>query len=977
MTTFLHCPHCGGRMEPTDRSCPFCGGRRSVAVTGGSLALPPPVADASDLALATELQMTLHPGIIVLRELGRGGMGLVFLAREPALRRLVVIKVLAPELAQDATARTRFRREAEAAAAVAHPNVVAVHQAGELPRSGTAYLVMQFINGPTLAEEFPAGTVAPEARARRVMAEVAAALAAAHARGLIHRDIKPANVMLERETGRAIVLDFGVSAARHSATHHPGPRITQEGVTLGTPVYMSPEQAASEPVTDRSDVYSLGIVMFELVTGRAPFEENTPVALAAAHLHKAPPPVESLRPDLDSEFAGLIDRCLAKQPERRPDAAAISRALMPASTAGLEWPPPGLARLHGAGRRTLHRFRLATAAACAYIVVLAWLGTAVSGPGWLMLSAGVVVVALGLNLGAERTNGRMLRWLGAGRQAGYPFRVLMDVALDHPQDNGALIGGSGMFALTTPENRLLWLTRRRIAGAVRAIGMALAGVAVVLWVVGWLDVGSGSLFRALSIGDAIVLFSPWLIAEGIAVGVTWGELRIRLATGRRPENFIARFRTPVIRRDLVEGWLTNTGATILPPRSRWGARFERFGWSIWTLPAVALALALISLTWTTAWNQHIATRSALIPWNTWVNSTLERGRAPTPWKAVSALVDTLLQGWGDTAADTVTARQMLNFTSFGHGPGTPFSVAYDHQADTVLLAKAWTVIPSRLSPSLMARMAQDTAVEGMVAFRRVARSPLSPTWYGSSWASSPDLPFLNISNRPFRSIWDYAIRDAASGALALNHHDTSEADERMREILGTARSLLRAPTPAVRDLGLHLAELGGQLLSAIGRSAMNPTVVERGSRLQANAVAALAPEAHVPWPSAAAAAADLSDVPWEHLAGDRDLAPPDRWLLMNAVEDGACWNQREVMAGPSRARFRLLRAMADSVRDLASADTFSARVLLRLTFLNSPLEESLDPQYADPPWLLEKAAQVSGLPPSCDDDRRRKLTHYP
>ncbi|MGH7532180.1 MAG: protein kinase domain-containing protein, partial [Gemmatimonadales bacterium] len=167
MTTFLHCPHCGGRMEPTDRSCPFCGSRRSVAVTGGSLALPPPVADASDPALATELQMTLYPEITVLRELGRGGMGLVFLAREPALRRLVVIKVLAPELAQDATARARFRREAEAAAAVAHPNVVAVYQAGELQRSGTAYLVMQFIDGPTLAEEFPAGTVAPEARARR------------------------------------------------------------------------------------------------------------------------------------------------------------------------------------------------------------------------------------------------------------------------------------------------------------------------------------------------------------------------------------------------------------------------------------------------------------------------------------------------------------------------------------------------------------------------------------------------------------------------------------------------------------------------------------------------------------------------------------------------------------------------------------------------------------------------------------------
>ncbi|HSC58070.1 MAG TPA: serine/threonine-protein kinase, partial [Gemmatimonadales bacterium] len=494
-------------MEPTDLRCRFCGSRRSVAVTAGT-GLPSIVADASDPVLASELQETLAPGIVVLRELGRGGMGLVFLARESALRRLVVIKVLAPELSEDATARARFRREAEAAAAVAHPNVVAVHQAGELPRSGTAYLVMQFIDGATLAEEFPSGVVAPEAKARRVMGEVAGALAAAHARGLIHRDIKPANVMLERETGRAIVLDFGVSAARHSSQHRAGPRITQEGVTLGTPIYMSPEQAAAEPVTDRSDVYSLGVVMFELVTGKAPFTERSPVALAAAHLHKAPPTVESKRPDLEPEFAALIDRCLAKRPEERPDAAAIARALLPNATTSVEWPPPGLARLHGAGRRTLIRFRYATGAAFAYLVLVAWLGTSAAGPGWLLLTAAMVALAFGLNFGAERANGRMLRWMSAGRQAGYPIRVLLDVALDRPAESGALIGGSGIFALTAAPRRSAWVGRRRGAALVLALGYVATGVTVALWSLGILEIGGGSAFRALTVGGALLLFAP-------------------------------------------------------------------------------------------------------------------------------------------------------------------------------------------------------------------------------------------------------------------------------------------------------------------------------------------------------------------------------------------------------------------------------------------------------------------------------------
>jgi serine/threonine-protein kinase len=155
------------------------------------------IESATDLdEIQQELERALAPRLQVLRPIGRGAMGAVFLARDPALKRHVVIKVLAPELADHATARERFAREAEMAAAVSHPNVVNVYHVDELPVSRTGYFIMQYVDGPTLAEACPLGTRASQARARRIAGEVASALAAAHAQGLVHRDIKPSNIML-------------------------------------------------------------------------------------------------------------------------------------------------------------------------------------------------------------------------------------------------------------------------------------------------------------------------------------------------------------------------------------------------------------------------------------------------------------------------------------------------------------------------------------------------------------------------------------------------------------------------------------------------------------------------------------------------------------------------------------------------------------------------------------------------------------
>jgi serine/threonine-protein kinase len=276
-------------------------------------------------------------------------MGTVFLGRDPALKRSVAIKVLSPDLARDPVARARFAREAEAAAAFSHPNVVSVYQVGTLAPSGVPYLVMQFVEGLTLQDVLTKGGALAEPRFRRIVGEVASALEAAHARALVHRDIKPGNIMLEEETGRAVVLDFGISAVLERAEVRAAEKLTASGISVGTPMYMSPEQAAGGKVSDRSDVYSLGTVAFELATGRPPFVESSAMALIAAHIKEAPPDVRSLRGDLEPQLADLINRCLAKQPAERPSAAAVARMLLPSGVAAVEWPPPGLERLRGQG----------------------------------------------------------------------------------------------------------------------------------------------------------------------------------------------------------------------------------------------------------------------------------------------------------------------------------------------------------------------------------------------------------------------------------------------------------------------------------------------------------------------------------------------------------------------------------------------------------------------------------------------------
>jgi serine/threonine protein kinase/Tfp pilus assembly protein PilF len=259
----------------------------------------------------------------IVAAIGAGGMGEVYRARDPRLGREVAIKVLPEDVAQDADRLARFEREARTVAALNHPNIVVLHSIET--DQGTRFLTMELVEGQTLDRQIMIGGL-PLARVLDLAIPIADALVAAHGRGVVHRDLKPGNVMVTRD-GRVKVLDFGLArpaadgglhASQAATVANP---ISSLGDVVGTVPYMAPEQLRGEPVDSRADLFSFGIMLYELVTGRRPFGGATSAEVGSAILRDAPAPVQSLRPDLPSDLGRIIGRCLEKDPERRVQTA--------------------------------------------------------------------------------------------------------------------------------------------------------------------------------------------------------------------------------------------------------------------------------------------------------------------------------------------------------------------------------------------------------------------------------------------------------------------------------------------------------------------------------------------------------------------------------------------------------------------------------------------------------------------------------
>ncbi len=307
--------------------------------------VPDPVDATADTELLARVERALAPQYEVEGELGRGGMGIVYRARDTRLKRTVAVKLLPPELAYRTEIKSRFLREAEMAAQLSHPNIVPIYSVDE--KDGLVFFIMACVDGDNLAKQMAARGPLPIADVRRILREVSGALAFAHARKFIHRDIKPDNILIDKDDGRAIVTDFGIARAVQDGAET---RLTATGIAIGTPAYMSPEQCAGDREIDgRADLYALGTLGYQMLAGRLPFEANSTPALLVKQLSEKPLPIVERRPDTPPDLAGIIMRLLEKEPSARfATADELSAALDGRISSGYRAPQAQPAPLMGA-----------------------------------------------------------------------------------------------------------------------------------------------------------------------------------------------------------------------------------------------------------------------------------------------------------------------------------------------------------------------------------------------------------------------------------------------------------------------------------------------------------------------------------------------------------------------------------------------------------------------------------------------------
>ncbi len=943
-----YCSECSASLPEGAVTCPTCGAAAIATPTGGGgPATSRPTLDAG--RLQPELAAALAPRYEVLRPLGEGGMGLVFLAREPALKRLVAVKLLAPDLADDPAARARFEREARAAAALSHPNVVRVYAVGETPDLHLPFIIMQYVEGSTLAEAISARGRMSERECRRILGEVASALSAAHARELVHRDVKPSNVLIENDTGRAYVADFGVSAALSPALRAEQTRLTATGMMIGTPVYMSPEQASADEVGPASDVYSLGILAYELLTGELPFAATTPMGWAAAHLRDTPAPVASRRADLSPEVGLLVDRCLGKRLSDRPTAGEVARGMLPSIESEVPWPPPGLHALHGRARLLARLSLVCAAAGLLVIFALAFPPESVvarppadpavealaGGPSvgavapaatadaryvlWQgLLILGLIAAASGV-LGLFAVLQRSVVGILRSRTFGWTWGTVADVLADADGRSGLILSGAREFAsLEAGTRRAILRSRRQAAGAELVTGVWVLAVLATQMVAGMVAGDtSGNVAPVLDDWVAVVAAVP-----AVAALVAAARLRLQARTLLGP---LAVRRTIGVEPEDVAAWYAVLGG---PPPPVVPVRRPRVAGGASGLALMLAGAMLLLALGGSVGSALLAGRNArsVRTRATSLLANIQRYREEDALGAAAALVSGYLPS-PEPATDSAVAAWVRTLSRRAADREPPYPERFGELRQ---LARAAFPIEGGVGPGVVLRAALEgrlgrDMLRGIaeiaehprtIMFRRLARAPQPD--FVTALLDQPVAAYTSWFALPWSL--DYGLVEAAeANAIAAlgdaARHDLAGAVARLGENAAIAQHVLNAPAPGARWLGRTVLRWS---LIPMGRIELQRGNVARADSLGRAAQRLRSGRAWLG--SASGLATDLHDLPrLRDVLADRRFTPGQRLEWLNDAWLGFCANPRELAFGPSTARRDSLAALAREMRDVAHA----------------------------------------------------------
>jgi hypothetical protein len=746
----------------------------------------------------------------------------------------------------------------------------------------------------------------PVVEGRRILGQIASALAAAHARGIIHRDIKPANVLVDEDSGRVLVTDFGIAAVRPGADVEAPAHLTGTGMAIGTPQYMSPEQLLAEKVTEKTDIYSLGLLAYHILTGEGPFQISSPREIMAAHLRDEPRRLAELVPEVDPDLEAAVASCLAKRAADRPDAATLATRLG-TTDAVLEWPPPELEGLLGAARRAGRGLSggawLVTLPAVAAIVLGPRAGGALGGLGVMALGVVALVGFLVLVVESVRLV-RLMREAARAVRAGYGWLTVAEVAADARGDTGSLVAGAREYALLPPRRRGHLRYGRLVGAALRLLGVV---APIPMLLLAMLLGAADAVSPAMAI--AVAYLPTLLLALAAATLERWEALAVRgyrrrqapPGTDQLPRLVAAWYESfEAVRQDQAPA----RGAATRPALGRWGAAVVALvllGGAAVLIPVLIVGV-LGPLSWLAAVPKFSNTEAKVRLANTVRSYRLPFDTTIRPLQAGEAFVSLQVRGSGPFPTRGLDAAVEW------FPPGSPMEANFLYRSDSLLARGARGAFTPE-ERAYLARVAANPAFAHLAVLGRAPRLddigarfllpfPDSVTWF--------EMPIPK-----FASTKEAAYANLARAALAAAEGRSEEAETLIRETIGFGLLLSDESSTLIQTLV-------GNVVTGTGRAGLLGFYEGAGRTAEAQALRAAydsVVRVNDALDSAAAAqpvSRDASALRQSMLAilTDPNRSRGLRWEMVHILSYAPCTNLRELIFG----RGRDIRAAVAAVR---------------------------------------------------------------